>query len=133
MSNFQRYARFHLIVAVTTLIVVLALLIIPATSQGYLAGFSLLSLLGFGEVYFQRPERKPIEDERDEQINRKALIWAYTVFWICFVGWGVMTTLVFSNKGSIPMDFVEPVVWVAWWLVTIVHSTVVLMLYGKDM
>ncbi len=132
MSTFQKYARFHLIVTLSAVAVALILFIIPATSASYLAGFSILSLLGFGEVYFQKPERKPIADERDEQINRKALTLAYAVFWICFVGWSVLVTLVFSNEGSIPMQYVAPVIWIAMSLVTLVHSTSVLAQYGKE-
>jgi Predicted membrane protein (DUF2178) len=132
MSNLQKYASFHLIVAVAAILAALVLRLIPATSAAYLAGFSILGLLGLGEIHFQRSGFTPIEDERDQQINRKALMLAYSVFWVCFVGWSVLVTLVFSQEGSISTRYVEPVVWLAFCLVTLVHSTAVLVLYGKD-
>ena len=68
MSTFQKYARFHLIVALSAAVVALVLFIFPATSAGYLAGFSI----------------------------------------------------------------VEPVIWMAVSLVTLVHSTSVLVQFGKE-
>jgi len=132
MSNFQKYARFHLIVVFTALMAVIALYLIPVTSPGYMAGFSLLSFLGFGEFYFQRAGKKPIADERDEQINHRSVLIAYTAFWVCFVAWGVLTTMKFSSEGSIPIGYVEPVVWVALCLVVTVRSLVVLALSRQD-
>ncbi|MCP4798823.1 MAG: DUF2178 domain-containing protein [bacterium] len=132
MSNFQKYARFHLIVVFAALMAVIALYLNPVTSPGYIAGFSILGLLGFGEFYYQRAGKKPIADERDEQINHRSVLIAYTVFWVCFVAWGVLTTMKFSSEGSIPLGYVEPVVWIALCLVVIVRSTVVLALSRQD-
>ena len=132
MSNFQKYARFHIIVTLAAFLSALVLYLIPATSAGYLAGFSILSILGFGEIHFQNPKRKPIQDERDQQINHKAVIMAYTVFWVCFVGWGVLATMVFAQDGSLAVEYVEPVVWIAFGLVTFVRATSVLIQYGQD-
>ncbi len=129
MSVFQKYARFQLIVTLITLVVVLTILLIPAISSKYLAGFSILSFLGLGESYFKRSGQSPIKDERDEQINHKALLLAYSVFWICFVTWGVTVTLLFSSSGSVPLVFVESVVLLSWCVVTVVYSSMVLVLY----
>ena len=128
MSNFRKYAWFHLMVCAITAVAVIVLLSVTGNWQMSMAGFALLSLLGFGEMYFQNDARRPNEDERDEDNGRKALIVAHLVFWVCFVAWGTGISLRFSAEGLVPLQLVAPMVFIAWWFVTAIRATTALIL-----
>lgn len=130
MTEFRRYARFQLVVAVVAALTVVGLFATTGNAMASLAGFSVLALLGVQGMKFSRGLRSPIQDERDEAILRKAVAMGYTVLWLFLVAWGVFIPLAFGDDGQIPMVFVAPVVLVAWWLVVIVRSIAVLVLDG---
>ncbi len=128
MSNYRKYAWFHLVVCALTALAVIVLVSVTGNWQGAMAGFSLLSLLGFGEMYFRNNTRRPCEDERDEENDRKAVMVAYVVFWLCFVAWGTIISLRFSNEGLVPLQLVAPIVFAAWWLIAAIRATTALVL-----
>ena len=53
--------------------------------RGALGGFGLLGLLGLGPLFFRRKAGGVVVDERDQAIQRRSVLVAYTVFWLAFV------------------------------------------------
>ena len=132
MSNFRKYAWFHLAVCAATVLAVVTLLSVTGNGPAAMAGFATLALLGLGEMYFRSGRRRPCEDERDQENERKAVSMAYLVFWLCFVAWGTVLSMRFSSAGQVPLHFVTPAVFTAWWLVTAVRATTALVLDGRQ-
>jgi FtsH-binding integral membrane protein len=131
MTDFRKYARFQLVVATLAAVAVLVVLLITGNVMASLSGFSVLALLGFQGLVFYRRRRGPIQDERDEAIQRRAVAAGYTAFWLFLVAWGVGVPLVFMNEGRVPLVYVAPVVWVGWWLMVSVRSITVLVLDSR--
>jgi len=131
MTRFQKYAVFHLSVTFAAAFAVGVLFLATGNVEAALGGFSLLALVGFGEFYWRRVGRLPLEDERDEQIARQAGTVAYVVFWVCFVLWGTGLTLSFAESGEVPIVYVAPAVWVAAWLVIAVRSVAILTINAR--
>lgn len=128
MTSLHKDARFEL---VTALLVVVAVAILYAWSgraMASMAGFSLLALSGVRTAVRSARGDSGEVDERDEIITQRASVAGYTVFWIAFVAWGLTVTLRFGADGFVPIIWVAPVLWVAWWLVTVVRSITVLVL-----
>jgi len=130
MTDFRKYARFQLAVAALAAVAVLVVLAITGNVMASLSGFSVLALLGFQGLVFYRRGRGPIQDERDEAIQHRAVAAGYTAFWLFLVAWGVGVPLAFMNEGRVPLVYVAPVVWVGWWLMVSVRSITVLVLEG---
>jgi len=127
VTSLQKYAVFHLVVLACTLAAVGALLLATGRPMASLAGFALLALIGIRGTSM-RGTRSPIQDERDEQIVRRAAAASYTIFWICFVAWGVVLTLAFQNGAAVPIVYIAPAVWVGMWLVLAVRAVAILAL-----
>ena len=128
MSEFRKYAVFHLAVVGLTVIVFAVLFGVTQNGRISQAAFATLSLLGFGQMYFQRRGRSPIYDERDAEINRRAATIGYAAFWVVFVLWSVFLSLRYGAAGTVPVVFIEPAVWVGVMLVVGVRAGVVLTL-----
>jgi hypothetical protein len=124
MTGSQKYAIYHLAVAAGAAAAVLIVYLLYHNVLAALAGFALLALLGL------RPAvaRSPLEDERDVAIHRQAALAGHVALWLALVVWGVSVTMAFGERGSVPLVWVAPVVWVAWWLVTAVRSVTILVL-----
>lgn len=131
MTDFRKYAQFQLAVATLAAVAVLVVLLITGNVMASLSGFSVLALLGFQGLVFYRRRRGPIQDERDEAIQRRAVAAGYTAFWLFLVAWGVGVPLAFMNEGRVPMEYVAPVVWVGCWLMVSVRSITVLVLDSR--
>ena len=131
MTEFQKYARFQLAVATLAAAAVLVILVITGSVMASLSGFSVFALLGVQGLVLSRRRWGPIQDERDEAIQRRAVAVGYTAFWLFLVAWGVGVPLAFMNEGRVPMEYVAPVVWVGWWLVVSVRSITVLVLDSR--
>jgi len=127
MTSLQRQAVFHLIVTTACLVAVIALLVITKRPLASLAGFALIALTGF-RSFRERGSRRPLYDERDDQINRRAGVISYQVFWVCFVAWGVALTMAFQKRAAVPIEYIAPAVWVAMWLVVTVRAVAILAL-----
>ena len=110
---------------------VLVILVITGSVMASLSGFSVFALLGVQGLVLSRRRWGPIQDERDEAIQRRAVAVGYTAFWLFLVAWGVGVPLAFMNEGRVPMEYVAPVVWVGWWLVVSVRSITVLVLDSR--
>ncbi len=133
MSSFRKQAWSHLTICALALLAVTVLLRVTGNVLASLAGFSILSLIGFIELYFLlRRNSRPIQDERDRDNQIKSQMVAYSGFWLCFVAWGVYVPLRFSSEGLVPIHFVTPIVATALWLVIVIRAAVALILDGRQ-
>ena len=124
MTNSSRYARYQLVVAVLTAMTVLVIYLFSHNLFASLAGFALLAFLGLRPAFM----RRPIEDERDQAIHQRATVAGHVALWLALVVWSVSMTLAFDDRGNVPIVWVAPVVWAAWWLVTVVRSVTIIVL-----
>ena len=131
MTELRKYARFQLAVAILAAVAVLMILAITGNVMASLSGFSVLALLGFRALISSRGRRLPIQDERDEAIQRRAFTVGYTALWLFLVAWGVGVPLAFANEHTVPLMYVAPVVWVGWWLMASVRSITILVLDSR--
>ena len=131
MTEFRKFAWFQLGVTALAAVAVLVMLAITGNVMASLSGFSVLALLGVQGLIFSRRRRSPIQDERDETIQRRAMAAGYTALWFFLVAWGVGVPLAFSNESDVPLMYVAPVVWVGWWLVASVRSITILVLDSR--
>jgi hypothetical protein len=124
MTRSRKYALYHLAVAGLAAVAVLVVYLLSHNVLTALAGFAVLALLGFRFGFL----RRPVEDERDDAIHRRAALAGHVALWLALVAWGVSVTMAFGDAGTVPLVWVAPVVWVAWWLVTAVRSVAILVL-----
>ena len=85
----------------------------PFGGRGALGGFGLLGLLGLGPLFFRRKGGGVVLDERDQEISRRSLLVAYTVFWLVFVAACVSLPAFYGWGGSVPVFVVQSSVFVA--------------------
>ena len=128
MTAFRRYALFQLAVLALSALAVLVLFLVFGDPLVALAGFSVLALLGLRPLLLGRDAARPVQDERDEAIRQRATAAGHVALWLALVAWGVTVPLRFGETGMVPLVWVAPVVWVAWWLVTCVQSLTILVL-----
>ena len=128
MTEFRKFAWFQLGVTGLAGTAVLVLFIFTGNMMASLSGFSVMALLGFRWLIGSRDRPPPIQDERDEAIQRRASTAGYAALWIFLVAWGVCIPLTFADEGTVPLVFVAPMVWVGWWLMASVQSVTILVL-----
>jgi hypothetical protein len=131
VTEFSKYARFRLTVRALAAAAVTVVLAITGNVMASLSGFSVMALLGLRGLNPLRKRRNPVQDERDEAIQRRAFTAGYTALWLFLVVWGVAVVLAFAKEGSVPMVYVAPVIWVGWWLVASVRSITILVLDSR--
>jgi hypothetical protein len=129
MSALQKQAWYNLVVVVGSLVVVLGL--IPVLGRGAMAGFGFLGLLGLTPFLFRKGEGKVLCDERDQLINQRSAIGAYSVFWLLYVAACMGLPAVYGWNGSVPVPVVMSSVFAAWILFSLIHSLATLVQYGR--
>ena len=103
MSAVQKFAWFNLAVIAMTLVAVLSLL--PFLGKGALGGFGLIGVLGFGPLFFRKKPGQVVNDERDQLIQARSWILAYSLFWVVFVLAAVfLSALVYGEEGAVPVS-----------------------------
>ena len=85
MTPQQRYAWFNLVVFAVSLGAYLVLVPWVGVSKAW-GAFGLFGLCGFGVLFYRKKPGHPVMDERDQQIGRRSVLLAYSVFWLFFVG-----------------------------------------------
>lgn len=125
---FRRAHRFHLIVDVTAIVVVLALLGFTRNPWGGLAGFSVLA--AHAVVGFRVP-RGAAEDERDTAHQMTAARAGFAATWVVFV---LVATSISVARGdaSIPTWTLNYLVMGGWLVSSLVASAVALNLDRTD-
>jgi hypothetical protein len=128
MTAAQKAAWLNLIVIASATIVVVALY--PAFGSKAFAGLSLLALCALNVLFHWGRGRRVVSDERDEHINRRAVVWAYGVLWLAFVSAALLAPLVFGQ--AVPVRVIQNSVWVAFMILIGVQSIAVLVQYGRE-
>jgi cytochrome b561 len=131
MTKFRKFALFQLAVAGLAAVAVISLFAWSGNVLASMAGFATLALLGLRAALLQGSGTRPVQDERDEAIQHRATVAGYVALWLALVIWGTAMPLVFGDRGTVPLVWVAPVVWVAWWLVTCVQSITILILDSR--
>ena len=139
MNNTQKIARFNLIVilialtlcaiAVSVLYFVVDLPIRPA-----LGGFGFMGitgLMGLSPVLYKKGRGKVSFDERDELINYRAVLAAYSVFWLVFTAACMIPWSIIGPSGSISVNVLPIMLFGIGITLALVHSLVILIQYGR--
>jgi hypothetical protein len=138
MNRMQKIAWFNLIV------VSLALgLSVVAFSIGYLflgapahraaAGFGFMGIMGFSgltPLLFKKNQGKVQFDERDTAIQRKAVGFAYAIFWVLFVAAAMIPWFIIGPNGTITTNYLPWMVFGGMCVVMLLQSIVTLNEYG---
>jgi hypothetical protein len=129
MSALQKFAWFNLAVIALTLVAVVALL--PLLGKGACGGFGFLGLMGLGPLFFRKRPGQVVADERDQLIQRRSWIVAYSLFWVVFVLVAVLlTTLVYGQEGAVPVWIVQISIFCFFMLVHALASIAILVQYA---
>ncbi len=106
MSAMQKFAWFNLAVIALTLVTVLSL--VPFIGKGALGGLGFLGLMGFGPFFFWKKARQVVVDERDQLIQTRSWILAYSLYWVVFVFAAVfLSAEVYGWDGAVPVWIVQ--------------------------
>ena len=138
MNRIQKMAWFNLIV------ISLALgLSVIAFSIGYFifgvpahqaaAGFAFIGIMGFcglSPILFRKGKSKVQFDERDTAIQRKAVIVAYSFFWLLFVAAAMIPWFIIGPNGTITVNYLPWMVFGGMCVVMLLQSIVTLNEYG---
>jgi hypothetical protein len=129
MSAMQKFAWFNLAVIAFTLVVVVSLL--PFLGSGALGGFGFLGFLGFGPIFFRKKPGQVLIDERDQQIQRRSFVLAYSVCWVVFVLVATfLSAAVYGQEGAVPVLVVQYSVFCGFMLMQAVGSIAILIQYA---
>lgn len=129
MNRAQKHACYNLGVVGATLGTVAVLH--PLLGAGALGGFALLALLGIGGFFYYHKGGEVVSDERDDAIRYRSALVAYAVFWLAFVGVGLLAPIGYGEQGAVPIFVVEVAVWGGFTLFIAVHALATLILYAR--
>ncbi len=132
MTAQQRNAWYNLLVFAVAVAAYLVLVPLIGFSRAW-GAFGLCGLWGFGVLFYKRKRGRLVQDERDEQIGRRSLLFAYSVFWLYFVGacmipWGL---LFFRGEESISVHVLPHLVFGGMIVVVLAQSVAILIQYGR--
>ena len=129
MTRMQKFAWFNLSVIVLTLLVVFSLL--PVIGYRAMGGLGFLGLIGFGPLFFRKTAGQVVADERDMQIQWRAWIFAYALYWVIFVLVAVvLSAAVYGEDGAVPVPVVRMSVAWAFMFVYALASIAILVQYA---
>jgi hypothetical protein len=129
MSATQKFAWFNLVVIALTVAAVLSLL--PFLGKGALGGFGFLGLIGLGPLFFRRRPGRVLTDERDQLIQWRSWVLAYSLFWVVFVlAAVVLSAMVYGEEGAVPVWVVRSSVFCGFMLVYALASVAMLVQYA---
>lgn len=129
MCQTQKAALFNLIVIVLTLATVLVLY--PFLGRGAAGGFGVSGLLGFSPLFFRRHRGEVLADERDQLIQRRSTIIAYSVFWVAFVASAMLALVFYGYDGAVPVAVIVNAVWLGLMLFVGLQAIAMLAQYGR--
>jgi hypothetical protein len=139
MNRFQKLARFNLIViliALTLSAIAVSVLyfIVDLPMQRALGGFGFMGitgLIGLSPVLYKKERGKVSFDERDELINLRAVLAAYSVFWLVFTAACMIPWSIIGPSGSISVNVLPIMLFGIGITLALVHSLVILIQYGR--
>ena len=137
MNRLQKIAWYQLAV----ILIVLALTATVVGGIAYRKGIEnahsglvtliLLIFVHLDRMFFPVEAGKIIYDERDEMIKKKAVVTAYTVFWIAFILACIIPLFILGPNSTIHISVLPAMVFGAAILVRVVWSAAVLVQYGR--
>jgi hypothetical protein len=137
MNRLQKLAWFNLIVITATIIITALAITIEIRIRGYSTiGFwvfvALLSSLKLKPYLFKKSRNKVLSDERDNLIQKRALSFAYTLFWIVLVvsSFAIFISTGMGPKSSVPAITLPLMVIGGALFMKIVCSVAILVQYG---
>ena len=138
MNRTQRTARFNLIVmsiarGLSALAVGVSYFVIGLPIRRAVGGFGLLGicgLLGLSPILFKKKTGEVDFDERDLLIQRKALVGAYSIFWVLFVLAAMIPFFVLGSDGKVSVQYLAAMVFAGAVTVTLVQSIATLEMSG---
>src|SRR5262249_4663785 len=129
MSALQKFAWFNLGVIALTIVTVLFLL--PFLGRAALGGLGFLGLTGFGPLFFRKKAGRVLTDERDQLIQVRSWVLAYSLFWVVLVlAAALLSPLVYGQEGAVPVWVVQVSVFFAFMLVHGLASIAILVQYA---
>ena len=137
MNRWQKIAWFNLTVIATTLILCAIAVGILATIVGMpkaLAGLGLLGifgLMGLSPILFREKQNQVPFDERDQLINYRAVLGAYSVFWLVFTAACMIPWVIIGPSGSISVNVLPIMLGGIGITLTLIHSLAILIQYGR--
>jgi hypothetical protein len=128
MSLAQRQALFNLMIILVSLTTIIALTPILGFHRAQ-GGLGFLGFIGLGPFLFRRRPGKVFMDERDQLIQVRAWVVAYSVFWMVLVAVCVSAPFTFGSSGVVPVELIQMSVWYAFMLVWGVGAIAILAQY----
>lgn len=130
MSSMQKFAWYNLSVIAFTLVVVVCLM--PFFQYKAFGGLGCLGLVGFGPFFFRKKPGKVLTDERDQLIQRRSWILAYSLYWVVFVLAAVfLTAVVYGQDGTVPVNVIQLSVASGFMFLYAVASIAILVQYAR--
>jgi hypothetical protein len=108
MNRYQKLAWWNIIVITFTIIITTAAIVIEFRIRGFstlgIYFIAPLVLLKFNRFLFKKPQSKRgvVSDERDSIIVKRAVSFAYTVFWIVFILSSFLLFVLLGPRSSVP-------------------------------
>jgi hypothetical protein len=128
MSAVQKFAWLNLAVIALTIVTFLSLL--PYLGKGALGSFGFLGLTGLGAFFFRRRSGEVVIDERDQLIQQRSWVLAYSMFWLVFVLAAVfLSAAAYGWEGAVPVWVVQSSVGWGFMLVYALVSVAILVQY----
>lgn len=130
MTAMQKFAWFNLSVIAITLVVVGSLF--PLLGYRAMGGLGFLGLIGLTPWFFFRSSEKVLTDERDQLIQWRSWILAYSLFWLMLVLLAVVfSAIIYGQDGAVPVTVVQLSVAWCFMFVYAVASVAILVQYAK--
>ena len=138
MNKTQKIARFNLIVILIALtlsaIAVSALyFVVDLPIRRAFGGFGFMGitgLMGLSPLLYKKERGKVSFDERDELINYRAVLAAYSVFWLVFTAACMIPWSIIGPSGSISVNVLPIMLLGIGITLALVHSLMILVQYG---
>lgn len=139
MSRAQKIARFNLIVILIALIlsaiaVSVFYFVVDLPIRRAFGGFGFMGitgLMGLSPLLYKKGRGKVSFDERDELINYRAVLAAYSVFWLVFTAACMIPWFIIGPSGSISVNVLPIMLFGIGITLMLVHSLVILVQYGR--
>lgn len=138
MNRAQKIARFNLIVILTALILSITAIGIfyfafGVPIQGALGGFGFIGicgLMGLSPLLYKKEPGKVSFDERDQLIHKRAIIVAYSLFWLAFTAACMIPWWILETGATIPVVILPTILLGGFLIVQLIQSVSILVQYG---
>jgi len=137
MNRWHKIAWYNVIVIVAslflsgTVISILAITVGMPKAMGGLGCFGTLGLLGLSPLLFKKGRSKVDLDERDRLINYRAILAAYSIFWLVFTAVCMVPWFILGPNGSISVNVLPLILVGIGVTLELMHSIAILVQYGR--